>query len=78
MPETMRPQTDNLISELKEWADAEHGRKAELSRIFGITRQGISDWFARRSNPTSEQTLSIIAFLEDPKKFRKPGRGLAK
>jgi DNA-binding transcriptional regulator YiaG len=72
----MRPQTENLLSELKEWCDAEHGRRAELARIMSVKSQAVSNWFARKSNPTSEQTISIIAFLENPEKFRKPGRGL--
>jgi hypothetical protein len=72
------PKTDDLISELQKWCDAEHGRRAELSRILNVKRQTVTNWFSRKHNPTSEQTIRLIEFLEDPEKFRKEGRGLAK
>jgi hypothetical protein len=74
----MISKTDTLISELQRWCDAEHGRRAELSRILGVQYQTIRNWLARKTNPGSEETLTIIAFLENPEAFRKPGRGLAK
>jgi hypothetical protein len=70
------PQTGSLLSELKEWCDHEHGRRSELARIMGVKPQAVSAWFTRKNNPTSEQTITIIEFLKDPEKFRKPGRGL--
>jgi hypothetical protein len=74
----MISKTDNLISELQKWCDAEHGRTSELARILGVTRTTLGNWLARRHDPGSEQTLAIIAFLENPEKFRKPNRGLRK
>jgi DNA-binding transcriptional regulator YiaG len=74
----MRPKTENLIDELRQWCDVERGRRSEVSRILNITRQAVSDWFSGKSHPNSEQTLTLIEFLENPEKFRKPGRGLGK
>jgi DNA-binding transcriptional regulator YiaG len=74
----MVTKTDDLIAELQKWCDAEHGRRAELARLLGTKRQTVSNWFSRKHNPTSEQTLQIIEFLENPEAQRKPGRGLKK
>jgi len=35
----MRPKTENLIDELRQWCDVERGRRSEVSRILNITRQ---------------------------------------
>ena len=72
----MLSKTDSLISELEQWCDAEHGRRSELARILNVKPQTVGNWLARKNNPGSEETLTIIAFLENPEKFRKPGRGL--
>jgi DNA-binding transcriptional regulator YiaG len=72
----MLTKTDTLLSELQNWCDAEHGRRAELARILGVPATRVSNWLTRKANPGSEATLKIIEFLENPEKFRKPGRGL--
>lgn len=74
----MLPKTDNLLSDLKQWCDAEHGRRSELARFLKVKPQAVSAWFSRKNNPTSEQTIAIIEFLENPEKLREPGRGLRK
>lgn len=74
----MLTKTDTLIAELQEWCDAEHGRRSELARILGVPPTRVTQWLSRKANPGSEATIKIIEFLEDPEKFRKPGRGLAK
>jgi hypothetical protein len=74
----MLSKTDSLIASLQEWCDAEHGRRSELSRILGVKPQTVSNWLARKNNPTSEQTIAIIEFLENPEAHRKPGRARRK
>ena len=74
----MPTKTDSLIAELEQWCDAEHGRRSELARILGVPPTRVTQWLARRANPGSEATIKIIEFLENPEKFRLPGRGLAK
>jgi transcriptional regulator with XRE-family HTH domain len=74
----MITRTETLLTELKEWCDEKRGRQTEVALAMGVSRQIVNFWLKRRSNPTSEQTLAIIAFLENPEAFRKPGRGLAK
>jgi hypothetical protein len=70
--------TDDLMSDLQRWCQAEHGRTSELARILGVTRTTLGHWLARRHDPGSEQTLAIIEFLENPEAHRQPGRGLRK
>ena len=72
----MSPKTEDLIAELKNWCNAEHGRRAELSRILNVRPNTISYWLKGEHKPGSEETLAIIEFLKDPETFRKPGRGL--
>jgi DNA-binding transcriptional regulator YiaG len=72
----MLSKTDSLLSELQQWCDAEHGRRSELARILGVKAQTVSNWLTRKNTPSSEATLILIEFLENPEKFRKPGRGL--
>jgi DNA-binding transcriptional regulator YiaG len=67
-----------MLSELQKWCDAEHGRRSEMARIINVKPQTLSNWLAGRNTPSSEATLKIIEFLENPEAFRKPGRGLAK
>jgi hypothetical protein len=74
----MLSKTDNLLSELQRWCDAEHGRRSEVARILDVKPQTVSNWLTRKNTPSSEATLILIEFLENPEKFRKPGRGLTK
>jgi hypothetical protein len=74
----MLTKTDNLIAELQQWCDAEHGRRSELARILGVPPTRITQWLARKANPGSEATIKIIEFLENPEAHRQPGRGLRK
>jgi DNA-binding transcriptional regulator YiaG len=55
---------EKLIAELKAWADAEFGRRAEIARMFGVARQRVSDWLAGRRVPTLEQGLQLQTFLK--------------
>jgi hypothetical protein len=65
-------ESQKLIAALKEWADAEYGRRAELARMLGVSRQLVSDWFAGRKTPTLDSGLKIQAFLK--KQHRKSPR----
>lgn len=64
-------ETKKLIAELKAWADEEYGRRAELSRQLGVTRQVISDWLGGRSTPTLDKGLELMTFLKKQRRRRK-------
>jgi transcriptional regulator with XRE-family HTH domain len=60
-------ETVKLIADLKAWADLEYGRRAELARTLGVSRQVVSDWLGGRSVPTLEKGLKLMAFLKSHK-----------
>jgi transcriptional regulator with XRE-family HTH domain len=67
----MLPRTETLIVKIKAWCSEKYGRQAELARAIGVSRQTVNFWLRRRSNPTSEQTLALMEFLQDPEAFKK-------
>ena len=62
--------SERLLAELKSWADAAYGRRAELARMLGVSKQLISEWFAGRSVPTWDHGLEIEAFLKKQRRRR--------
>ena len=63
-------ESEKLMADLKAWADAEYGRRAELARMLGVSRQLVSDWLAGRKTPTLDSGLKIQAFLKKQRKRR--------
>jgi transcriptional regulator with XRE-family HTH domain len=63
----MPPTTQQLISRLKDWCDKERGRKSEIARQFEISPQALTNWFAGRQQPTGDQILKVLGFLEKEK-----------
>jgi predicted transcriptional regulator len=63
-------ESEKLIAELKVWADAEYGRRAELARMLGVSRQLVTEWFAGRKTPTLDDGLKLQAFLKKQRKSR--------
>jgi transcriptional regulator with XRE-family HTH domain len=58
------------------WCDAVYGRRSELARVAGVSRQAITKWFAGRKQPTAEQILAVQEFIQNqggsgPRKSRK-------
>lgn len=62
--------SERLLAELKSWADAAYGRRAELARMLGVSKQLISEWFAGRSVPNWDHGLEIEAFLKKQRRRR--------
>jgi plasmid maintenance system antidote protein VapI len=65
-----REETEKLIAELKAWADAEYGRRAEIARWLGVPRQRVTNWIAGKGAPTLEQGLRLLTFLKTKQKRR--------
>jgi predicted transcriptional regulator len=57
-------ESKKLITELRAWCDEQFGRRAELARMLGVSRQLVSDWFAGRATPTLDAGLQIQEFLK--------------
>jgi DNA-binding XRE family transcriptional regulator len=64
------PEVARLLSDLKKWCDAKHGRRTYLAKIIGVDRKRISDWFAGRVLPSLSAGLKIKTFLEGEKSGR--------
>jgi DNA-binding transcriptional regulator YiaG len=56
--------TEKLLAEIKEWCDAEYGRRSELAPTIGTSPQIVTDWFAGRKTPTLEQGLAMLELLK--------------
>jgi DNA-binding transcriptional regulator YiaG len=63
-------ESERLLAELKEWADAEYGRRSQLAQMLGVSKQLVSEWFAGRSTPTWDHGLAIEAFLKKQRRRR--------
>jgi transcriptional regulator with XRE-family HTH domain len=63
-------ESEKLIADLKVWVDAEYGRRAELARMLGVSRQLVSDWLAGRKMPTLDSGLKIQTFLKKQRRSR--------
>jgi predicted XRE-type DNA-binding protein len=57
-------ETEKLMAELKAWVDAKYGRRAEIARELGVSRQRVTDWISDRYAPTLEQGLRLQALLK--------------
>ena len=59
----MPTESDKLLKRLKAWADKKSGRRSEIARTIGVSRQTVTNWLAGRRNPTLEDGLKIQVFL---------------
>lgn len=64
-------EVQKLMEDLRTWLDAEYGRRAELARQLGITRQRVTDWLAGRRTPDLEQGLAILKVLKEAAKGKR-------
>jgi transcriptional regulator with XRE-family HTH domain len=60
----MLSEVDKLLSRLKIYCDRKYGRRAEVSRKLGVSRQAVTNWLKGRQHPTGEQALAIQQFFE--------------
>lgn len=58
--------TKRLIAKLKRWADEPdgYGRRVQIANALRIQKQVVTNWFNGSQEPTGEQVLGIIEFLE--------------
>jgi DNA-binding XRE family transcriptional regulator len=57
-----------LIDELVTWSDLEPGRRSNLARHLGVSRQTVTNWLAGRRNPRLESWLKLRAFLKQQRR----------
>ena len=63
---------DRVLNELNAWCSAEYGRKAELGKLLGVTRQQVYDWTVKRRLPNLVMWGRLQAFLKT-QRGHKPG-----
>jgi predicted transcriptional regulator len=66
-------ESEKLLTELKAWANAEYGRRAELARMLGVSRQLVSEWFAGRATPTWDNGMRIEELLRKQRRVKSRG-----
>lgn len=66
----MGVRTKRLIAKLKHWANEPdgYGRRIEIANALGIQKQTVTNWFNGSQEPTGEQVLGILEFLEKQKR----------
>ena len=60
-------EVEKLIADLEAWCDAEHGRRTELAKAVGMSKQHVTNLLARRRGITLEHYFAIKEFLEKQK-----------
>jgi predicted XRE-type DNA-binding protein len=69
-----RDEVDDLISELKAWAEqARYGEQTELARLLGVPKQRVSHWIAGRKIPNLRDGLKLQAFLKKQRRSKSRG-----
>jgi hypothetical protein len=60
-----RDEVDDLISELKAWAEqARHGEQTELAKLLGVPKQRVNHWITGRKIPNLRDGLKLQEFLK--------------
>jgi len=59
----MLERLQKLLDDLRVWCDQARGRRSEISRLTGVSRQAVTNWIAGRQEPTAEQVLKVQEFL---------------
>jgi uncharacterized protein YjcR len=62
------PEIENLINDLNTWCKAKHGRNVEIAKMLGVSPQLVTDWFSRKTIPTTEHFLQLRDFLRKEKR----------
>jgi DNA-binding XRE family transcriptional regulator len=72
----MEQRIKRLLGDVEAWCVKKRGRQTELAGALGVQRQLLNQWLKGKVDPSSEMTLALIEFLEDPEEFCKPRRGI--
>jgi transcriptional regulator with XRE-family HTH domain len=57
------PEIEKLISKLQTWCQEKRGRNTEIAKMLGVSRQLVSDWFSRKTDPLADKLFVIRDFL---------------
>jgi hypothetical protein len=65
-----------LLAEAEAWCAQQRGRRTHLARYLGVSLLAVSAWFREyrkphpTKQPTAEQVLGIMEFLQDKRSQR--------
>lgn len=66
------PEIEKMVSDLRTWCKEERGRNVEVAKMAGVSRQLVSDWFSRKTDPMAETLFMLRDFLRaQPKRKKK-------
>lgn len=68
-PQSLMP---GFIADLADFLHAKRGRISSLARYLGTHQQHVSAWVANKQEPSGENVLQIMAWLEEERR-RAPG-----
>jgi hypothetical protein len=72
-PGSTTPLWNRLVTELRPLLKR-RGEKAQLARLLGVHRQGISEYFVSgKRMPDAERTLLLLEWLDARRQNRRPG-----
>jgi transcriptional regulator with XRE-family HTH domain len=52
-----------LMNQLRQWADKQHGRQKELAAQMGVTEETVSRWLRHRKIPSLRMYFRLREFL---------------
>jgi antitoxin component HigA of HigAB toxin-antitoxin module len=61
-------EAEKLVAELEAWCGAEHGRRAEVAKALGVSRQYVTNVLARRRSLTLKHYFALQEFLRKQRK----------
>jgi hypothetical protein len=64
------PEIEKLVSELQAWCQAKRGRNTEIAKMLGVSRQLVTDWFSRKTDPMADKLFVIRDFLRKQRRHK--------
>jgi transcriptional regulator with XRE-family HTH domain len=70
--QTMAPEElERLMAALKAWCKEKRGRQRQIVKELGITESMLSNWLARREDPSLANYFRLREFLEKQRRRKK-------
>src|ERR1700756_4328001 len=67
MSTVTQDETQRLLRDLRAWCDGRRGRRVEIARALGTSRQQIGNWLSGRVSPGVRWHFKIRRFLDERK-----------
>jgi hypothetical protein len=72
------PEIEKTVYELQQWCKEKRGRNVEIAKLCGVSRQLVSDWFSRKTDPMAQQLFELRDFLEKQRRLEERAQSSAK